>query len=667
MRTVTDPRCKCALQLKVCVLTRRLLHPFSPTSGAGTATWGAGDDDKQRVRDATDIVDLVGEHITLKPAGKEFKCLCPFHDDRNPSMCVVPHKQLFHCFVCGASGDAFTFVMKYHGMGFREALEFLAQRAGIELTQRRQEPQRERAPGEPTKDELAQSCAFAQGFYQTILNHPQHGADARACLQARGISDEMIEAFSIGAAPEIWDGLVKTASAKIDDNALVGAGLTKRRDSGGMFDMLRHRLVFPIHDQAGRPIAFGGRKLNEDDEPKYLNTPETPLFDKGSTLYGLAQGGRAIRKSRRVIVTEGYTDVVACHQHGFTNVVATLGTALTEKHARVLRRMCDEVVLLFDGDEAGQRAADRAFEVFFPEAMDVRVVVLPGGADPDDLLKQEGGAEAFRKAIENATDVLEHRVRRLDEQLRADGHAQGSAARGRVVEQTAQRLVELGLMGLPPVRRRVVIDRLASIAGVDGATVLEAARGSRRAPARREHDSETEAKPVARPIGPAQHALACLLEDGRLAHRAPDDTRLVFDACATDWDVAPLVAVMRDVFERGDDPDIASIVREHDDERTRRTGAAFAHFARTTVRDSLGAYLADCVERLRLEASVRETRATDDAGDALEAAIAARRQHQTNATGLTRHASRAVRAANPVPDTTTDPITPTDGGPHREA
>ncbi|MEM1423344.1 MAG: DNA primase, partial [Planctomycetota bacterium] len=599
------------------------------------------DTDKDRVRDATDIVDVIGEHLELKPAGNEFKCLCPFHDDRNPSMCVVPRKQMYHCFVCGAGGDAFKFVMHYHGMGFREALEFLAQRAGIELSSA---PKRERlAPGEPSKDDMARACAIAHQFFLAIIRHNEHGAKGRACIADRAIAPEMVEAFGIGAAPDRWDGLLQTATKKgITEEAMFRAGLLKQRDSGGHYDVFRDRLIFPIHDQAGRPIAFGGRRLADDDSAKYLNSPESPLFDKSATLYGLAQGGRAIRDSRRVIVTEGYTDVIACHQHGFTNVVATLGTALTEKHARILRRMCDEVILLFDGDQAGQRAADRAFEVFFPEAMDVRVVTLPGGADPDDLLKQEDGGALFREALAHSTDVLEHRVRRLEKQLEADGHARGSAGRGRVVEQTVQRLSELGLAGLPPVRRRAVLDRLASIAGVDARTVAEASNAKTRTTVRRVEPQTVDA-PI-KPSGPAQHALACLLENGALAHVSLDDTRLVLENCAGDERIEALLHVVTDLVERGDDPDVASVLRETDDERVTGPATALARATSTITQDSLGAYFSDCVGRLRLDRAIRTNQASDDPARALEAALAARRTHQTNATGMTRHASRAHRA-----------------------
>jgi len=421
-----------------------------------TTTLAHAGDDRQRVLDATDIVRLIGEEITIKPKGREFVCLCPFHDDHNPSCYVVPHKQIFHCFVCGAGGNAIDFVMKRHQLDFREALRLLADRAGIELTPLRAGGARAAAPG-ASKQEVADAGAFALEFFRTILRHESHGAPAREAIARRGITGEMVAAFELGAAPDRWDGLLKTVEAKrLDPGAFVAAGLLKRRDGGGLYDAFRNRWIFPIRDSLGRVVAFGGRKLREEDEPKYLNSAETPIFDKSATCYGLPQASEAIRSSRRAIVVEGYTDVIACHQAGERNVVATLGTAMTPKHARILRRLADEIVLVFDGDEAGQRAADRALEVFFAEPVDVRIAVLPGGADPADLLSGkalsgdglsgEGGAEAWRRAIDSAADALDFRFARLRDRL----STLSPTARVRAVEEDVDRLQSLGLSRLSP-------------------------------------------------------------------------------------------------------------------------------------------------------------------------------------------------------------------------
>jgi len=475
-------------------------------------------DDRQRVRDASDIVSVVGEHLSLKAKGREYVGLCPFHDDRNPSMCVVPSKQIFHCFVCGAGGDVFTFIQKYHSMDFREALEFLAERANIELTKFSpgNTPSDQPHPGVGRK-EIINANEFAAGYFQAILNHPEHGAIARSLIERRGISPEMVERFGVGASADRWDGLSLTIdNKKLNRSAFAAAGLLKQRDNGGEYDALRNRLIFPIHDQIGRVIAFGGRKINEEDEPKYLNSPETAVFNKSTTLFGIHLAARAIKKRRTAVIVEGYTDVIACHQAGVEHVVGTLGTALTSGHATVLRRLCDTVVLLFDGDEAGQRAADRAIEVLFRETIDIKIAALAGytdAKDPDELLKREGGAEVFERAVNGAEDLLKWRFDRLRRSLADAGPARMTQA----IEDELTKLNDLGIERLSPVRRRLVIRQIANAAGIEESIVINALRTGRRGPRREaadelgHSDPESGWKPGAREL-----LLGCLLCDDQL-------------------------------------------------------------------------------------------------------------------------------------------------------
>lgn len=440
----------------------------------------AFDDDKARVLEATDIVRLISQHVALKRGGKEYKCVCPFHDDHNPSMYVVPMKQIYHCFVCGAGGNAFRFVMDYHKMSFREALQYLADKAGITLTPRR----REFSGGEGTgveggegtpgvsREQLAGANKAALEFYRAILVHPEHGKAAREVLEKRGVSAEMIQRFQIGAAPDRWDGLAMTiAHKKLDALPFLSAGLIKNRTSGeGAFDMQRNRVIFPIFDLLDRPIAFGGRRINDADEPKYINSAESSLFNKSSTLYALNLAAESIRKTKQAIVVEGYMDAIACHQAGVTNVVATLGTALTAIGARVLARMCDQVVLLFDGDDAGQRAADRAVEVFFNSTLEVRIATLAGARakgltrakDPDELVKSPGGVEILRGVFADATDALDYRFTRMRDRLAGMTMTQRATA----INEELQRLTDLGLADMNPVRRQMVIKRIAELSGV---------------------------------------------------------------------------------------------------------------------------------------------------------------------------------------------------------
>ena len=475
-------------------------------------------DDRQRVRDASDIAAVVGEHLSLKAKGREYVGLCPFHDDRNPSMCVVPAKQIFHCFVCGAGGDVFTFIQKYHSMDFREALVYLAERANIELTKFNpgSAPADQQHPGIGRK-EIIDANEFAGGYFRAILSHQEHGSIARELVERRGISAEMVERFGIGASADRWDGLSMTIDNKgLNRDAFAAAGLLKQRETGGEYDALRNRLIFPIHDQIGRVIAFGGRKINEEDEPKYLNSPETAVFNKSNTLFGIHHAARAIKQRRTAVIVEGYTDVIACHQAGIEHVVGTLGTALTSGHATVLRRLCDTVVLLFDGDEAGQRAADRAIEVLFRETIDIKIAALAGFTeykDPDELLKSEGGAEIFERAVAGAEDLLKWRFDRLRRSLVDAGPARMTQA----IEDELARLNDLGIERLSPVRRRLVIRQIANAAGIEESTVINALRAGRRGPRREaadelvHEDPESGWKPGAREL-----LLGCLLCDDQL-------------------------------------------------------------------------------------------------------------------------------------------------------
>lgn len=556
-------------------------------------------DDRQRVLDATDIVRLVGDHVTLKPKGREYACLCPFHNDRNPSMYVVPAKQIFHCFVCGAGGGAIDFVMKFHGMSYGEALKYLAERAGIELTPWKpkhrpqangsgdgeQHPDASEGPGAGVpREALVFANTFALDFFRTILRHPEHGSVARAVIEQRRISPEMVEKFQIGASPDRWDGLLKTIEHKgYDVEPFVAAGLLKRRESGGgYYDALRNRLIFPIFDQASRPIAFGGRKIKPEDEPKYLNSPETDLFKKSTTLFALPQAFRAIQQQRCAIITEGYTDAIACHQAGFENVVATLGTALTAKHASVLRRTCDRVVLLFDGDEAGQNAADRALEVFFTESVDVQVMSLPGGKDPDEVLKQEGGADVFRAQFAAAEDMLEFRFARKVADLKSKGIRPGSAAHTRVIEEDLTRLVELGINEVSPLRKSTIVRRYAAIAGVPE-PVIQQTLDSRRARAPMRRDEAQDAAPTTSgsfvPRSAGEEALACVLAVPGIAESRRETVRLALTTMIESGAEGPALSVAEwtlGVIEAGGTPTVAALMQGVDDAGARQLAAGMA-------------------------------------------------------------------------------------------
>ena len=434
---------------------------------------------------------LIGEHVSLRPKGREHVGLCPFHDDKNPSFAVVTHKgnAFYKCHSCGAGGDAFDFVMNYHRMQFGEALRFLADRANIILKPRREEP-----PGADStsskRTDLRKANAFAATFFQRTLSDQSVGAVARDVITQRGISDEMVQAFMIGAAPDQWDALSNLIQRRsLPQEIFLAAGLLKpRKEGGGAYDAFRNRLMFPICDELGNPIAFGGRKIDPQDEPKYLNSAESAVFLKSKTLYGLNRAKRAIIEAKQAIITEGYTDVIACHQAGICNVVGTLGTALTRDHARMLSRLCETVVLVFDGDEAGQKAADRGLEVFFSEPVDVKICVLPDEFDPDELLKETNGRRRFDEAVNNSIDALEYKLNRFRSQLET---ASGISGRQKRLDAFLMDLSSIGMNSMQGVRRSMILARVAELLGVSIADV-EAALPKSRKPAAPEIPANAE-------------------------------------------------------------------------------------------------------------------------------------------------------------------------------
>jgi DNA primase len=363
---------------------------------------------KDRVRLAINIVDLVSSYVELRRQGRGFVGLCPFHDDRRPSMQVNPDRQSWKCWVCDSGGDAFSFVMQKEGVSFPEALRMLAERAGITI-----ETPKARSSGRPTEDKklLLEAMQWAvQEFHHCLLEAPE-AKQARDYLRDRGISQASIDKFQLGFAPESWSWLVDRGVQKNwKPEVLEAVGLLARGDRGSRYDRFRNRAMFPIYDAQSRPIAVGGRVLPGADKEsaKYINCNETRLYHKNRELYGLHLAKEAIRKTRQAVVMEGYTDVIMAVQHGIDNAVACCGTALGENHIRVLQHTCDTVVLLLDGDEAGQRRTADILELFVTAQMDLRILTLPDALDPCDFLLQYGGQE-LKSLIAGAVDALEYK------------------------------------------------------------------------------------------------------------------------------------------------------------------------------------------------------------------------------------------------------------------
>lgn len=427
-----------------------------------------GNNDRDRVLSSTDIVRLVGEHVQLRPKGREFAGLCPFHDDKNPSMQVSPQKQIYKCFSCGAGGSCFDFVMNYHKLTFPEAMKMLADRAGIELTPYKGAKGSSGQGSSQNTDRRKRLLAvneLALAYFQSQLQSPE-AQPVRDYLDQRGVSSEMVERFQLGYAPHSWHALSEEVVAKrFDKPAFEAAGLVANGNRG-LYDKLRHRLIFPICDDMGRAIAFGGRTLpgNELDDPtvdaKYLNSPETLLFNKSRTLYGLDLAKKAIIDSKTAVIVEGYTDVIACHQHERCNVIAALGTAFTPEHATKLRRFCEKVVLVFDGDAAGHKAADRAVEVLLTSEIDVAVVILPEGKDPDEMLAQEDGDATWDGLIASAPNAMSYLLTQFQKDLEASDTMSGKQD---ATTAFLTRLARHDIASLPGIRRALVIASLAQL------------------------------------------------------------------------------------------------------------------------------------------------------------------------------------------------------------
>ncbi|HSR65857.1 MAG TPA: DNA primase, partial [Xanthomonadaceae bacterium] len=348
----------------------------------------------------TDIVEVIGTRVPLKRQGREYSARCPFHDERSPSFTVSPTKQFYHCFGCGAHGTAISFLMNYDRLEFLDAVEELARRAGVEV------PRETRAKSEDTetRDVFAALDAAARFFQKQLAG----SAKAQAYVERRGLSADIVARYSIGYAPDGYSGLKDALGTDGRRMALLErAGLFSKNDKGHVYDKFRDRLMFPIHDRRGRVIAFGGRVIDAEDSPKYLNSPETLLFHKGRELYGLWQARQAHTKLERLIVVEGYMDVVALAQHGVTQAVATLGTATTPDHAELLFRNAADVYFCFDGDRAGRSAAWKAVESVLPRMKDGRqafFLFLTEGEDPDTIVRQEG-ADGFESRLAQATPL----------------------------------------------------------------------------------------------------------------------------------------------------------------------------------------------------------------------------------------------------------------------
>jgi DNA primase len=406
----------------------------------------------------------VGQVVPLKRVGRNWTGLCPFHKEKTPSFSVNADRQFYHCFGCKAGGDVFRFVQETEKVDFLEAVELLSRRAGIPVPERRAG---ERAVRTPLLDALEQ----AGTAYQQWLADPERGRSTRDYLAGRGVTPETVRAFRLGLAPEGWTNLSSRLASKVDEDTLVQAGLAMRREGrSGVYDRFRNRLMVPLIAPGGAVVGFGARAL-DDEPPKYLNSPETPVYHKGSFLFALDQARKSADQAGEIVVVEGYFDAIALHQAGLTHTVATSGTALTPDQARLLRRAAPGVALTYDGDEAGREAMMRSLAVLLAEGLEVAVVDLPAGEDPDTLVRT-GGADAWRALRAQAADPVTFVQRHV---LRGAGSGPGDPR-----ERAVQAVVRLAGEVRDPIRLRLLIERASQVFGLPEAVLSRAVGLTRR-------------------------------------------------------------------------------------------------------------------------------------------------------------------------------------------
>lgn len=543
------------------------------------------------VRERADIVQIASRYVTLRKVGSRHWGLCPFHSEKTPSFQVHEDKQIYHCFGCGASGDVFSLRMRYDGLDFPDAVRALARELGITLP----------AAGGEASGRVAQlyqvNDAALEYFRQSLRS--AQGAAARRYLQGRGVSEELIDRFQIGFAPANWEGLQRYLARQPQTSKLAEqAGLVARRQTGdGHYDRFRGRIIFPITEPSGHILGFGGRALEQDETPKYLNSPESPIYRKGRVLFGLPLAIDAIRRRERVVVVEGYFDLVALHRAGIEEGVAPCGTSLTSDHARRLRRYAAEVILLFDGDEAGQRAGERALPILLAERLRVRVAYLPPGEDPDTLVSRSGG-EALQACLDAAKPLLDQLIeKRL---RRRSDHAWA-------ITDAAHAVAPL-LRAIPdPVEYAAYVRTIAQRLNVPPAALMELARGE--APKR-----SAVATPSAEPEREIQVDAATQILLGTLANHPellPLLDELELEWLPSDGGRELTEHLIRAIREHGAGA-LAHLLSPAMDELSAAHKHALARIAAGTVVSEARAAeraLRDCVMQLRIRALERSSRA----------------------------------------------------------
>ena len=415
------------------------------------------DDKISEVRERAAILDVISDYVSLRKSGANFQGLCPFHGEKTPSFNVNPARGIFHCFGCGVGGNAITFIMKMEGLAFPDAVKFLARKVGVTIEDRPQTAAEKRQTDE--RELLFRLNELAAKFYQRILAQDPAGDAGRRYLEGRGVDGATSDAYRLGFAPDKWDSLTRHLEQQQVPMPLAEKlGLIRRKEGGGYYDTFRNRLLFVISDLHGRPIGFGGRVL-DDSLPKYINSPESPIYHKGEVLFGINLAKHAMREQGSAIIVEGYFDHLALYQAGVRAVVASCGTSLTGGHIKLLQRYASKVYTLFDGDSAGKKATLRSMELFLEEKYSAHVIELPAGEDPDSFLKKEGPA-AFAEQVAKARPIfdffLHDLIRRFD--------CRTVEGKVKAIEELAPRLMKIA----NPIERDLYVKEIARLLGVDG-------------------------------------------------------------------------------------------------------------------------------------------------------------------------------------------------------
>jgi len=529
-----------------------------------------------------DIVEVVGGVIPLKRAGRNFKACCPFHQEKSPSFMVSPDRQIYHCFGCGESGNAFKFLMRHERMEYPEAVEMLAKKAGIALPETpRQNPAATNLITSIFKaNELAVLC------YEHSLRSIE-GTKAKDYLAIRGISEQSARLFKIGFATERWDSLMNHLRTQgVNLSVMEKAGLILPKDAGGYYDRFRNRLMFPIFDLKSRPLGFGGRVLDQS-LPKYMNSPETTVYTKGRHLYGLNWSKDAIRDSDSAAVVEGYLDFILPYQAGFKNIVASLGTALTLEQIRLLKRYTHNVTLVYDGDPAGEMASLRSLDIFIEEDMRVRVATLPKGLDPDSFVRKFG-VDSFRELVSQAKSLFDYKLGILRSRLDQKG-AEGKA------EISAQ-MIESIVKFKSAVLQSEYLKRLSQELDVREESLLQEMRKKKNSVPLQQQQSVTAKKPAA--INPTEKLLIRLmLEENKLIERIRNSLE---PADFNDERASRIVSVMFDLAGQGRRVEPRTLINHFNEEDVSQI-VCESIFLDDIAKHDKEKLVDDCIQRMKLD------------------------------------------------------------------